>query len=301
MNAAKQARQMNPRRKPPDLPEAAQTGQDDAPEDDDGFDLFDDLELDFDLGDFDLTGDRESERSGGSRILTPRIDLDSIRQHATFRRAEEFARAVNLTSGARTFAWVSGGFIFGDLLEALVVERHVWPKEIYISTLSLSQENIDSLRTILECTEVQRLCMLVSGYFYSHEKYNLVPYMYEQLDLGDKTQIAFGNYHGKIITLSTHYGHTITLHGSANLRSSNSIEQVMIEVDARELHEFNAGVISSLCKRFGTINYAAAKVPGKERIWQAVREAAGANAKAAPRRPRGGQTRGGASAPPAEG
>ena len=97
---------------------------------------------------------------------------------------------------------------------------------------------------------------MLSGYFYSHEKWGLVPYLYEQLDgVGRNFQVAFGGYHCKIITIEGVQGHTLTLHGSANLRSSASVEQVMCEVDDRELHDFNAGIIRGICERFGTINH----------------------------------------------
>lgn len=228
-----------------------------------------DFELDFDLEDFDLTEDGQQT---GTRIMTPRLDARQISNRVTFSRAKDFADKIDLGPGARTFAWVSGNFIFGDIIEALILQRHVWPRNIYISTLSMSQENIDSLETVLQATQVERLYLLVSGYFYSHEKYNLIPYLYDHLDVGDKTQIAFGNYHCKIITMETVPGHTITIHGSANLRSSNSIEQVMVEVDQRDLHDFNAGIIRELCDKYGTIDHTAIKVPGKEELWQAAVE-----------------------------
>ena len=116
--------------------------------------------------------------------------------------------------------------------------------------------------------------MAVSGYFYSHEKFNLVQYMYEKLDVGNKTQIAFGNFHGKIIAIETTLGHTIIIHGSANLRSSQSIEQIMVEVDNRPLFDFNANIIKRLCDKYGTINYGVEKKKAirGEKSWQAVAE-----------------------------
>ena len=232
------------------------------------FDL--DIELDFDLDDFDVLEDLDSHPQG--RILKPRIDPDSIAKMVTFKNAEEFAEQIDLVPGARTFAWVDGSFIFGDIIEALWNARNVQVKNVYISTLSMSQDNIDSLYNLLTFAPVEHLYMAVSGYFYSHEKYNLVPYMYEKLDIGDKTQVAFGNFHGKIIALETALGHTITIHGSANLRSSSSIEQIMVEVDNQPLFDFNAGIIKSLCDKYGTINHGVTKPKAirGEKSWQAV-------------------------------
>lgn len=233
-------------------------------------DLFGDFELDFDLGDFDLSG---AEQDTQTRILKPRMDPETARTFRGFGTAEQFARQIDLTGKTRMFAWVSGAFIFGDIIEALWRERYVEPKDVYICTLSMSQENIDSLEGLLKYSGMERLYMLVSGYYYSHEKFNMVPYMYEHLDVGDKTQIAFGNYHGKIICIETQHGHTITIHGSANMRSSNNFEQVCVEVDQRDIFDFNAGIIREVCEKYGTINYLR---PHRERdgeTWQAVLQA----------------------------
>lgn len=233
-----------------------------------------DFELDFDLEDFNVDG-KEAEKQ--ERICKPRIDSDAISHVVTFRSAEEFAKQIDLTDGARTFAWVDGSFIFGDIIEALVVQRHISPEEINICSLSMSEENIDSLRTILEYTDIKKLRMLLSGYFYSHEKFALIPYLYDQLDYKDKFQVAFGNYHGKVITIRTTRGHTITIHGSANLRSSNSIEQIMVEVGNQELHDFNARIITEICDKYGTINYLYPTIKRGEASWQAVAQAEKAN------------------------
>lgn len=222
-----------------------------------------DLDLDFDLSDFDLI-DAMASTIGETpqpqaRILKPRMARDDeVFSRVMFENAEAFAEQINLDPGARTFAWVSGNFIFGDILEALIRKRRVGIKRLYIASLGMSEENIDGLKNVmlLMGEELERLVLVVSGYFYSHYKYDLVPYMYDELDDGtNRVQIAFGGYHAKIITLETVLGRTITIHGSANLRSSNSIEQIMIEVDNRELHDFNADIMDGIAQKFGTINY----------------------------------------------
>lgn len=238
-------------------------GRDKRKKRDFGFDLGLDfgLDLDFDATDFDIVDEKKpkprGKRQRDVRILRPRLDKRDITQRAAFENAEAFARQIDLTPGARTFAWVSGNFIFGDIVEALVIARRVGIKRLYICSLSISQDNIDSLKNVmlLMGDELERLVLVFSGYQYSHEKYNLVPYMYQELDdPKNRVDIAFGRWHGKLITMETVRGHTITIHGSANLRSSNSIEQIMVEVDDRELHDFNAGIMEDICKRFGTIN-----------------------------------------------
>lgn len=239
------------------------------------FDSAIDFELDFDLDDFDLTLGEESEDEGGfkTRIMRPKMNVKNVSHKVVYRNAEKLAEKIDLTEGARTFAWVSGDFIFGDLLEALVMKKHISPKKIYICSLGMSQDNIDSLRNIIEWTDLEQLTILLSGYFYSHEKERLIPYLYKELDVDDKTQVAFSNYHCKIITVETFPGHFFTIHGSANMRSSNSIEQIVIE-EGEELYRFNADIMDEQARLYGTINHDAPQnyYIRRDAAWQAVQE-----------------------------
>ena len=244
-------------------------------------DLGIDLDLDFDVNDFDVVDDRRprGKRQKDVRILRPRLSKRDITQKVAFENAEAFARQIDLTPGARMFAWVSGNFIFGDIVEALITARQVGIKRLYLCSLSISQENIDSLKNVMLMMgdELERVVLVFSGYQYSHEKYDLVPYMYRELDdAKNRVQIAFGRWHAKLITLETVNGHTLTVHGSANLRSSNSIEQIMVEVDDRELHDFNAGLMDAIAEKFGTINhsvpYTQLKAMPHKEAWEIVSE-----------------------------
>ena len=218
-----------------------------------------DKELDFDLDDFqfDINIPEEQENV---RILPPRMDIKTISHKILFENAEMFADQIDLSPGARTFAWVSGNFIFGDIIEALITKRRVGIKKLYIMTLSISQENIDSLKNVmlLMGNELEKIVMVISGYQYSHEKYNLIPYLYQELDdPSNRFQVVFGSWHNKIICIETVHGHHIIIHGSANMRSSNSIEQLMVEVDDHDLYQFNADLIDNIADKFGTINHSA--------------------------------------------
>ena len=238
-----------------------------------------DAELDFDLSDFQIfdtdTGGFLDESKAQKRILQPRIDVRDISHKVLYESAEKFAQQIDLRENARTYAWVSGNFIFGDIVEALVATRNMFPRKIHICSLSISQENIDSLKNVMiSCPELEKLTIVLSGYFYSHEKYGLVPYMYQELDDDEnRVQIAFGGYHAKVIAIETIYGNTLTIHGSANLRSSNSIEQVMVE-RGRDLYEFNAAIIEEIASKFGTINHNAPRnqfhrIEGEE-AWRTI-------------------------------
>lgn len=230
-----------------------------------GFDIDLDLsvnELDFDLDDFDLYEDVEPDEM--TRILIPRLDMGIVTQTCHFEHAEEFARRVNLKECGRTFAWVSGSFIFGDIPEALLRQRGVSIKELYVATLSLSEENIDSWAGIMSSGMIEHFDLLLSGYFYSHEKYKMVPLLYERLDQGDRFNVAFGPYHCKVICIRTYKDNLLVIHGSANTRSSNNVEQIMIEVNDRELYDFNVAQIHGIVSRYGTVNHKARQQTRKE-------------------------------------
>lgn len=223
-----------------------------------GFDL--DLalsmdDLDFDITDFDVWENVEPDER--TRILTPTLDTEILTQTCCFDHAEEFAKKVKLGDRGRTFAWVSGSFIFGDIPEALWRTRGVGIKELYVSSLSISEENIDSWAGLMSTGMIERFDLLLSGYFYSHEKYKIIPLIYEKLDKGDEFNVAYGPYHTKVMCIRTYRDHLLTIHGSANARSSNNIEQVMIEVGDEELYAFNAAQIHELVSKYGTVNHKA--------------------------------------------
>ena len=209
-------------------------------------------ELDFDLDDFSFD---EIQPDTKTRILQPRIDTEILTKTVNFEHALELAEKVDLSGKTRTYAWVSGSFIFGDLLEALWRRRNIDIKELSIVSLSISEENIDSWAGLLAQANIEKFNLVLSAYFYSHYKFDMIPYLYQQLGNDPRVQIAFGAYHQKIITLTTHPGNTLTIHGSANARSSMNIEQIMVEPNNRELHEFNARMIADICDRYGTINH----------------------------------------------
>lgn len=221
-----------------------------------------DFEIDFDNDDFDFMTEgaddfTQIQAQENVRVMRPRLDVTTMQHTLMFENAEEFAKQIDLTPGSRTFAWLSGSFIFGDIIEALMTARNVLIKKLYISSLSFSQDSIDSLRNIIDYMgdDLELMALIFSGYQYSHEKFNMVPYMYRTLDNPrNNVQIAFGGWHSKIITLETLLGNTITIHGSANLRSSNSVEQIMVEINNFELHQFNADIMQNIVDRFGTIN-----------------------------------------------
>ncbi len=149
-------------------------------------------DLDFDLGDFDFE-DREPDTR--TRILQPRIDPGILTQTVHFDHALELAEKIDLSGQTRTFAWVSGAFIFGDILEALWRIRGIDIKDLSIASLSISEENVDSWAGLLQQANIEKFNLVCSAYFYSLYKFDLVPYLYQQIGNYPLVVIAFVAYH----------------------------------------------------------------------------------------------------------
>lgn len=170
-----------------------------------------------------------------------------------YEHAVELAESIDIDTGVRYDAVVSGNFIFGDFIEAFMVRNNCKAVRMDITTLSLGQENIDSLHTLLDKGYVDNLNLIVSAYFYAHEVHRLVPYIYDRLDHEDRFQMAVAGTHMKTCLFETLGGKKIIIHGSANLRSSGNIEQFTIE-ENQELFEFYKEIDDNILETYSTIN-----------------------------------------------
>lgn len=239
----------------------------------DGFDLggielpeFD--ELDFNIGDFDVIGSHDALET--QVFQRPRYHKS---RPVMYEHAEEFARELDISDGMDVFAFVSGNFIFGDFIEALVDLGKLSVRRLGIQTLSMSEDNIDSIRNILEMQPVERLDMIVSDYWYSHERRNLVPYLYEQVDLEWlDLHIAYASIHTKIVTIETLDGMKLYIYGSANLRSSRNVEQLEICAD-RCLYDFMTGFSERVIAEYDVVNHDERRKRSLRggKLWQAAR------------------------------
>lgn len=208
-----------------------------------------DFNLDLDLADFDIQGSTMEE----TRYQKPRFYQPQPEQNIKYDNAVTLARELRLDPGGRANVIVGGYFIFGDFLEAYVVEHNIQIRKMNISTLSMSQDNVDSLANLLNGGFVQELNLIVSYYFFSHERKALIPYIYENLDIDNRFQLAVAASHTKTITFDTAGGKKMVIHGSANLRSSNNLEQFTIE-DNPELYDFYNEYQDRIIEKYKTIN-----------------------------------------------
>lgn len=224
----------------------------------------DDLDIDLSLGDFDIGLDfdlpnfetsTQSEKPHTTNRYTLPKQYKQRAKTVKYEHAAYFAKDVGkaILDGERVNALLSGNFIFGDFIEALCVQHDVVIDELQLSTLSVSQDNIDSFHNLLNWKMLKSLEIIVSDYWWSHNRAN-APYIYEKLDLDNKFQFAVAGTHTKI-TLIRIGDKKIVISGSANLRSSRSVEEIQIETNP-DLYDFHHEWQSRILKTYGMIDKA---------------------------------------------
>jgi hypothetical protein len=186
-------------------------------------------------------------------------------KNVEYKYAQDFAKEIKIEKDSRYYAFIDGSFIFGDFIEAYLVGNDIKAK-VTLSTLSLSQENVDSFANLLDKGYISELNIIVSDYFFAHERNLLIRYMYEVLDIDNMFQLAVCRTHTKI-TLIEHEDKKIVISGSANLRTSDNIEQIQIE-ENEELYNFNYNIHNNILNEYKTIN----KSIKSKKLWHQVQK-----------------------------
>lgn len=221
------------------------------------------------MGLFDIGGKFKPSNVAGvkeSRFIEPHDceEIDEFR--IKYANADKLASDIgSLPVDFRAFVILDGKFIFGDFIEALIVKNNWLCEELTISTLSMSQENVDSLANLVNGGYLKSLNLIVSHYYFANERQGLMPYVYDQLDKDEILQVAVASVHTKIAMIRTSCGKKITIHGSANLRTSSNIEQIVIE-HSPKLFDFCSEVHHSIIDKHKTIN----KAVRRTALWDAV-------------------------------
>ena len=238
--------------------------------------------FDFGLGDIEFDSelfdyrDRE-EPTKQEEFVRPIIMKPKV---VSYEYALDFAEQLRLDNETETFAFVSGNFVFGDFVEALVDLGRLSVKRMSLMTLSLNDENIDSIRNIIEWQNVERFDLVVSDYWFAHERHEggLVGYLFDELTVdGMELNVAFAAVHCKTWCIETKNGNRLTIQGSANLRSSRNIEQVHIS-PSHDLFDFVDGFTQKVIDVYNVVNRNSKRIKGirSGQLWQAAVVAAAA-------------------------
>lgn len=191
----------------------------------------------FDFSALTFTGTKIEEE----REEIPKLSTEPV----AFENAEQMADSIDYEKDY--FAIVSGSFIFGDFIEALCFKKELAPSEICITTLGMSQDNIDSIVNLVDYLGCDKVNLIVSHYFSGVERHKLVPYM--QVEFGGRPiDVAVLQSHCKIALIFSGKGN-VMITGSANLSSSNNVEQFIIMHDEKAI-EYVKRRLDGIMKKF---------------------------------------------------
>lgn len=198
----------------------------------------------------------------------PRKYASLSERRVKYKNAQDLAAEILYEENGVYHCVVNGTFIFGDFIEAYVVENNFHVKELTISTLGYNQNNVDSLKNLVHGNFVDKLTIIASAEFYAWERFpdKLVPYTYNTIGTDKcELQVAFADTHMKIINIETHCSKHIVMHGSVNLRSSGNIEQFTIEFN-KDLYDFYQEIMIDIAEKCKTIQ----KPLRKSKLWDIV-------------------------------
>lgn len=214
--------------------------------------MIEELNIDINIPDMDL--DISIADNGfDNRYIKSKVAKDIPAHKLKYRNAIKLAKDIKIEEGIRYDCIVAGNFIFGDFIEAFITHNNAKCLQLTISTLSLDQNNVDSLVNLMTGNYVDNLNLIISDYFYAHERGSLIPYIYDKLDIDNRFQLASASSHTKITMFETLGGKKIVIHGSANLRSSSNIEQFTIEENPG-LYDFHFEYHNRIIEKYMTIN-----------------------------------------------
>ncbi len=144
--------------------------------------------------------------------------------------------------GGRTHCLLRGDFVLCDIIPQIIAARGRCD-HLRIATLGMSVANADTLACLVERGHVGKLTLLVSLYFAQVDKKTVFRAVTSRLH--GIARPAVTRNHAKVICLPTSSGDAYVVEGSANLRSSDNVEQMLITNDG-ETHAFHAAWIDEL-------------------------------------------------------
>ena len=210
-----------------------------------------DLDIDFDI---DFSGKKHSVNKN-TLIDDCFIKLKNQKiatKDVVYDNASFLAKEIKIQRGETIFFNLNGKFIFGDFIGAFIQENNLTVDELTIVSLSGGIDNFEMMEALIDRGWVAKINLILSDYFFRTEtaKYTKTIGFLKTLEIkfGDKFNIAYTNMHSKVVLIKTsHEGKNgyITMQGSANLRSSQSLEQMSIH-ENKELYDFNYSYFKSL-------------------------------------------------------
>lgn len=150
----------------------------------------------------------------------------------------------HLPTGAedRTHAVLRGDFVLCDIIPAIIRDRGRC-EHLHIATLGMSGANAECLAELHQAGLIGAITICCSHYFRQVDRTATWPEV--ERHLGAIAKLIVSRNHAKVICLPTESGDHFVIEGSANLRSSDNLEQIAVFNDP-ELAAFHRGWMAEL-------------------------------------------------------
>lgn len=159
--------------------------------------------------------------------------------------ASELVKLLPTRPDDRLHCVLRGDFVLCDIIPRIIGARGRCP-HLRIATLGMSAANASTLADLQARGDIKDFTLVVSHYFESVDRAST--YREVRAILEGRARFIVTRSHAKVILLPTDGGDFFAAEGSANLRSSDNLEQ-MLFVNDRETHDFHASWIDDLASR----------------------------------------------------
>lgn len=148
----------------------------------------------------------------------------------------------------RLHCMLRGDFVLCDLIPLIIAHRGGCP-HLRVATLGLSAANAECLANLHRAGLITRITLVASHYFQQVDK--TTTFQQVRSILANCARLVICRSHAKVILLPTTGGDFFVLEGSANLRSSDNLEQMLILND-QETHDFHGAWMDALADEYAT-------------------------------------------------
>lgn len=205
-----------------------------------------DLDIDFEI-DYSSKEDIKNNIPAEKSIIVDDSSFIKIRheiksQDVNYLIAYELAKKLDIKKGESIFIKLDGRFIFGDFIGAFIQENNLAVEELSIESLSGGIDVFEMFEALIDQGWVKKINLTLSEYYLRTEraKRSKSIELLEEIKKRKKNKfnLYYTNTHRKIVLIRTKLGGYVVMHGSANLKSSQSREQLFIQ-ENKELYDFN--------------------------------------------------------------
>ena len=201
------------------------------------------LQLDDINFDFNIEADEDSNKF-------IKLENHNIKSKDVFyQNALKLAHDIHIQRGECVYVNLAGNFIFGDFIGAFITCNSLDVEELTVISLSGAIDNYEMLNELMMNGYVEKINLVLSKYYLRTEQKKhskTIELLSQLIELHNgKFNVYYADNHSKSVLIKTKKGGHVTMHGSANLRSSTNIEQMIIQ-ENKDLYDFNYSFFKNL-------------------------------------------------------